>query len=117
VVCRRPRCGKSGVYMSIGIATFGIVVALLSIVTALLSSTMSDYMEDAVLFAAGAAPRVLVLGLMVAMNIELKKLDKDSLADPLEARIRSISSGDAWSSLALAVSGVGGFKEELREIR
>jgi hypothetical protein len=108
---------KAAVYMSIGMATFGIVVALLSIVTALLSSTMSDYMEDTVLFAAGAAPLVLVLGLMVAMNIELKKLDKDSLADPLEARIRSISSGDAWSNLALAVSGVGGFKEELREIR
>ena len=61
-----------------------LVVALLSIVMALLSSTMSDYIEDTVLFAAGAAPLVLVLGLMVAMNIELKKLDKDSLADPEE---------------------------------
>jgi hypothetical protein len=32
----------------------------------------------------------------------------------LEARIRSISSEDAWSSLVLAVNGVGGFKEELK---
>jgi hypothetical protein len=35
----------------------------------------------------------------------------------LEARIRSISSEDAWSSVELAVNGAGGFKEELREIR
>jgi hypothetical protein len=35
----------------------------------------------------------------------------------LEARRRSISSEDAWSSLVLAVNGVGGFKEELKEIR
>jgi hypothetical protein len=73
---------KAGVYMSIGMVIFGIVVAPLSIVMALFPSTMSDYMEDTVLFAAVAAPGVLIIGLMVAMNIELKKLDKDSLADP-----------------------------------
>ncbi len=75
---------QAGVYMSIGMVIFGVVVALLSIVMALLPSTKSDYMEDAVLCAAVAAPLVLVVGLMVAMNIELKKLDKDSLADPEE---------------------------------
>ena len=41
----------------------------------------SDNMEDTVLFAAVAAPGVLIMGLMVAMNIELKKLDK---SDPEE---------------------------------
>ena len=53
---------KAGVYMSIGMIIFGIVVALLGIVAALLPSTMSDNMEDTVLFAAVAAPGVLVTG-------------------------------------------------------
>jgi SdpI/YfhL protein family len=75
---------KAGVYMSIGMVIFGIVAALFGIVLALLPSTMSDYMEDTVLFAAVAAPGVLIIGLMVAMNIELKKLGTDSLADPEE---------------------------------
>jgi hypothetical protein len=75
---------KAGVYMSIGMVIFGIVQALLGIVQALLPSTMSDYMEDAVLFAGAAAPGVLIIGLMVAMNIELKKLDTDWHADSEE---------------------------------
>jgi uncharacterized membrane protein YjgN (DUF898 family) len=75
---------KAGLYMSIGMVIFGIVAALFGIVLALLPSTMSDYMEDTVLFAAVAAPGVLIIGLMVAMNIELKKLGTDSLADPEE---------------------------------
>ena len=79
---RWPRCEQWS--NRIGESLSALVVALLSIVMTLLSSTMSDYMEETVLFAAGAAPLVLVLGLMVAMNIELKKLDKDSLADPEE---------------------------------
>jgi SdpI/YfhL protein family len=40
---------KTGVYISIGMVIFGIVLALLGIVKALLPSTMSDHMEDAVL--------------------------------------------------------------------
>jgi uncharacterized membrane protein YjgN (DUF898 family) len=75
---------KAGVYMSIGVIAFGIVLA---IVMALLPSTMSDHMEDAVLFAAVAAPGVFIIGLIVAMNIELKKLDRstgDWHADPEE---------------------------------
>ena len=72
---------KAGVYMSTGMIIFGIVLA---IVLALLPSTMSDHIEDAVMCAVVAAPLVLVLGLIVAMNIELKKLDKDSLADSEE---------------------------------
>jgi SdpI/YfhL protein family len=71
---------KAGVYMSIGMVIFGIVVALLP-------STMSDHMEDAVLCTALVAPLVLVLGLIVAMNFELKKLDRstgDRHADPEE---------------------------------
>jgi uncharacterized membrane protein YjgN (DUF898 family) len=78
---------KAGVYMSIGMIIFGIVLALLGIVQALLPSTMSDHMEDAVLFAAVAAPGVFIIGLIVAMNIELKKLDRstgDWHADPEE---------------------------------
>jgi hypothetical protein len=68
---------KAGVYMSIGMVIFGIVLALLP-------STMSDNMQDGVLCAALAAPLVLVLGLVVAMNIELKKLAGDWHADPEE---------------------------------
>jgi hypothetical protein len=64
--------------MSIGMIIFGIVLAT---VLALLPSTMSDHMEDAVLFVAVAAPGALIIGLMVAMNIELKKLDR---SDPEE---------------------------------
>jgi uncharacterized membrane protein YjgN (DUF898 family) len=64
---------KAGVYLSIGLVIFGI---LLAIVPALLPSTMSDHMEDAILCAALVAPLVLVLGLGVATNIELKKLDR-----------------------------------------
>jgi uncharacterized membrane protein YjgN (DUF898 family) len=75
---------KTGVYMSIGMVIFGIVLALLGIVLALLPSTMSDHMEDAVLCAALVAPLILVLGIIVATNIELKKLDSDSHADPDE---------------------------------
>jgi uncharacterized membrane protein YjgN (DUF898 family) len=78
---------KAGVYMSIGMVIFGTIPALLGIVQALLPSTMSDHMEDAVLFAGVAAPGVLILGLIVAMNIELKKLDRstgDWHADPEE---------------------------------
>ena len=82
---------KAGGYMAIGMIIFGIVVALLSIVAALLPSTISDNMEVgakinmevAVLFAAVAAPLVLVLGLGVAMNIELKKLDKSDTDEML----------------------------------
>jgi SdpI/YfhL protein family len=73
---------KTGVYMAIGMVIFGIVVALLSILMALLPSTKIDYMEETVLIAAIAAPLVFIIGLGAAMNIELKKLDKDSLADP-----------------------------------
>jgi uncharacterized membrane protein YjgN (DUF898 family) len=65
---------KAGVYMSIGLVIFGIVVALLP-------STMSDNMEDGILCAVLVAPLVLVLGLGVATNIELKKLDR---SDPEE---------------------------------
>ena len=71
---------KTGVYMSIGMVIFGIVQALLP-------STMSDHMEDALLCAALVAPLVLVLGIIVATNIELKKLDRskgDCRADPEE---------------------------------
>jgi hypothetical protein len=72
---------KAGVYMSIGMIIFGIVLALLGIVQALLPSTMSDHLEDAVLFAAVAAPGALIIGLIVAQSIELKKLDR---SDPEE---------------------------------
>jgi hypothetical protein len=75
---------KTGVYMSIGMVIFGIVVALLSIVMALVPSRKSEYMEDTLVFAAVAAPGALVIGLMVAGNIELKKLDKTCQADPEE---------------------------------
>jgi hypothetical protein len=60
---------KAGMYMSIGMIIFGIVLALLP-------SKMSDITEDAVLFAAIGAPGALIIGLIVAMNIELKKLDR-----------------------------------------
>jgi SdpI/YfhL protein family len=74
---------KAGGYMAIGMIIFGIVLALLSIVAALLPSTMSDDMELAVLFAALAAPLLLAIGLNVAMNIELKKLDKSDTEEML----------------------------------
>jgi SdpI/YfhL protein family len=74
---------KAGGYMAIGMIIFGIIVALLSIVAALLPSSMSDDMELAVLFAALAAPFVLVVGLWVAMNIELKKLDQSDTGEML----------------------------------
>ena len=64
---------KAGVFMSIALVIFGI---LLAIVPALLPSTMSDHMEDAVLCAALVAPLVFALGVIVAREIELKKLDK-----------------------------------------
>ena len=67
---------KAGVYMSIGMVIFGIVVALLP-------PTMSDHTEDAVLCAALVAPLVLVLGIIVATNIELKKLDKSDSEEML----------------------------------
>jgi hypothetical protein len=60
---------KTGVYMSIGMVIFGIVLALSP-------ATMSDPMEDGLLCAALFAPLVLALGLVVAMNIELKKLER-----------------------------------------
>ena len=60
---------KTGVYMSIGMVIFGIVLALSP-------STMSDHMEDAVLIAGIGAPGLFIIGLVVAMNIELKKLDR-----------------------------------------
>jgi uncharacterized membrane protein YjgN (DUF898 family) len=72
---------KAGVYMSIGMIIFGIV---LPTVLALLPSTMSDHMEDAVVCVVVGAPLVLVIGLSVAMNIELKKLNSDRHADPAE---------------------------------
>jgi uncharacterized membrane protein YjgN (DUF898 family) len=75
---------KAGLYMSIGMVIFGIVVALLSIVATLLPAIMSDNIRDSVLFAAVAAPGVLIIGFMVAMNIELKKLETASHADPQE---------------------------------
>ena len=75
---------KTGVYMSIGMVIFGIVLALLGIVKALLPSTMSAHMEDAVLIAGIGAPDVFIIGLIVAMNIELKKLDSDWHADQEE---------------------------------
>jgi hypothetical protein len=74
---------KAGGYMAIGMIIFGIIVALLSIVAALSPSSMSDDMELAVLFAALAAPFVLVVGLWVAMNIELKKLDQSDTGEML----------------------------------
>jgi uncharacterized membrane protein YjgN (DUF898 family) len=74
---------KAGGYMAIGMIIFGIVVALLSIVAARLPSTMKDDMELAVLFAALGAPFVLVLGLWVAMSIDLKKLDKSDTEEML----------------------------------
>jgi len=58
---------KTGVYLSIGMVLFGIVVALLP-------STMLDH--EGVLIAVSLAPLLLVLGLGVAMSIELKKLDR-----------------------------------------
>ena len=72
--------GKAGVFMSIGMIIFSIVLPLLP-------STMSDHMEDALLCAALVAPLILVLGIIVATNIELKKLDRskgDCRADPKE---------------------------------
>jgi SdpI/YfhL protein family len=60
--------GKAGVFMSIGMIIFSIVLAHLP-------STMSDHLEDALLCAALVAPLILVLGIIVATNIELKKLD------------------------------------------
>jgi hypothetical protein len=60
---------EAGVYMSICMVIFGILVALLP-------PTMSDHMQDGVLCAALVAPLVLALGLIVAREIELKKLDK-----------------------------------------
>ena len=67
---------KAGVYMSIGMVTFGILVALLP-------STMSDHMEDVVLCAALVAPLVYALGLIMAREIELKKLDKSDSEEML----------------------------------
>jgi uncharacterized membrane protein YjgN (DUF898 family) len=78
---------KTGVFISIGLVIFGIVVALLGIVQTLLPSAMSDHMEDAVLIAGIAAPNVIIIGLIVALNIELKKLDRSTdnwHADPEE---------------------------------
>ena len=72
---------KAGVYMSIGVIIFGIVLAT---VMALLPSTMSDHMEDAVLCITAMGILVPILGSTVAMNIELKKLDKACQADPEE---------------------------------
>ena len=67
---------KAGVYMSIGMVIFGIVVALLL-------STMSDNMQDGVLCAALVAPLVYALGLIMAREIELKKLDKSDSEEML----------------------------------
>ena len=64
--------------LSIGMIIFGIVLALLGIVQALLPSTMSYHMEDAVLFGVIAAPSVFIIGLIVATNIELEKLDRST---------------------------------------
>jgi uncharacterized membrane protein YjgN (DUF898 family) len=72
---------KAGVYMSICVIIFGIVLA---IVMALLPSTMSDHMEDAVLCITAMGMLVPIVGSTVAMNIELKKLDKACQADPEE---------------------------------
>ena len=81
-------CGaaKAGVYMSIGMVVFGVVLALLGTAQAFVPSTMSDHMEDAVLIAAVAAPGVFIIGLIVTMNIELKKLNRDWDADPEEMK-------------------------------
>jgi SdpI/YfhL protein family len=59
---------KAGVYLSIGMVIFGVVLPLLP-------ATISENVEDGVLCAAVGAPLVLVLGLVVIMNIELRKLD------------------------------------------
>ena len=67
---------KAGVYLSVGLIIFGIVVALLP-------STMSDHMEDVVLCAALVAPLVFALGLIVAREIELKRLDKSDSEEML----------------------------------
>jgi SdpI/YfhL protein family len=67
---------KAGVYMSIGMVIFGIVLALLP-------STMSDNMQNGVVCAALVAPLVLALGLIVAREIELKKLDKSDSKEML----------------------------------
>jgi uncharacterized membrane protein YjgN (DUF898 family) len=72
---------KAGVYMSIGVIIFGIV---LPIVLALFPSTMSDQMEDGVLCATAMGMLVPLLGSIVAMNIELKKLEGEKHADPEE---------------------------------
>jgi SdpI/YfhL protein family len=60
---------KKCMYLAIGVVIFGIVLALLP-------SKMSENMEDIVLFAGVAVPNVMILGLMVAPSIELKKLDR-----------------------------------------
>jgi SdpI/YfhL protein family len=75
--------GKVGVYISVGMVIFGMLLALLGIVQALLPSTMSDNMEDALLIAAIGAPAVFVIGLIVATDIELKKLDKSDTEEML----------------------------------
>jgi SdpI/YfhL protein family len=67
---------KTAVYMSIGMIVFGIILALLP-------SIVSDHTEDTALIAGGTAPLVFVLGLIVATNIELKKLDKSDTGEML----------------------------------
>ena len=67
---------KAGMYMSIGMIIFGIVLALLP-------SKMSDNMQDGVLCAALVAPLVYALGLIMAREIELKKLDKSDSEEML----------------------------------
>ena len=74
---------KAGGYMAIGMIIFGGVLALVSIVAALLPSTMRDDMELALLLAPLGAPFVFVAGLWVAMHIELKKLDKSESEEML----------------------------------
>jgi hypothetical protein len=67
---------KAGVYMPIDMVIFGIVVALLL-------PTMGDNMQDGFLCAALVAPLVLALGLVVAREIALKKLDKSDSEEML----------------------------------
>jgi hypothetical protein len=67
---------KAGVYMPIDMVIFGIVVALLLPI-------MGDNMQDCFLCAALVAPLVLALGLVVAREIALKKLDKSDSEEML----------------------------------
>ena len=68
--------GKAAMHMSTVLIIFSFVVAILSIALVLLPSRVREDIEVALLIAALTAPLVLVLGLMVATNIELKKLEK-----------------------------------------